>query len=349
MARQDQYSLLLLAGGRNARMGAVKAELLYEGKTFLEHMLDKARHLGIRDFYISGYESPLENVRTLPDHFSDRGPLGGVHAGLRAIRTPYCLVLPVDAPKLPPEILEELICQHEKRTDEQVLIWEHGVRQEPLIAIYPAAMADTIENLIREHSAAVFHALDVWGYRRFRRELEEDLVLNVNTPQAYNRLLGLEGYVSKAFFAAYYQRYNWQGRMPRAKQDVVNATLDIGYTILFNFIECYVRMFGFDVYIGVYHRLWFKRKSLICDLVEPFRCIIDRTIRTAFNRKQFSPNDFISHKGEYKLKIEKNAEYHKIFFDALIVYKMEIFDFIRSYYRCFMNGKDITQYPKFTL
>ena len=190
--RHDEYSLLLLAGGKNARMGAVKAELLYEGKTFLEHMLDKARHLGIRDFYISGYESPFENVRTLPDHFTDRGPLGGLHAGLRAIRTPYCLVLPVDAPKLPPEILEELICRHQNRTDEQVLIWEHGVRQEPLIAIYPAAMADTIEDLIREHSAAVFHALEVWGYRRYRRELQEDLVLNVNTPQAYNRLLGLE-------------------------------------------------------------------------------------------------------------------------------------------------------------
>ena len=192
MARQDQYSLLLLAGGKNARMGAVKAELLYEGKTFLEHMLDKARHLGIRDFYISGYESPNESVRTLPDHFTDRGPLGGLHAGLRAIRTPYCLVLPVDAPKLPEEILEALICQHEQRTDEQVLIWEHGVRQEPLIAIYPAAMADTIEDLIREHSAPVFRSLEVWGYRRFRKELEEDLVLNVNTPQAYNRLLGLE-------------------------------------------------------------------------------------------------------------------------------------------------------------
>ena len=192
MARQDQYSLLLLAGGKNARMGAIKAELLYEGKTFLEHMLEKARHLGIRDFYISGYESPFEHVRTLPDHFTDRGPLGGLHAGLRAIRTPYCLVLPVDAPKLPPEILEALIIQHEKRTDEQVLIWEHGVRQEPLIAIYPAAMADTIEDLIRTHSAPVFRALEVWGYRRHRLELQEDLVLNVNTPQAYNRLLGLE-------------------------------------------------------------------------------------------------------------------------------------------------------------
>ena len=161
--------------------------------------------------------------------------------------------------------------------------------------------------------------------------------------------MGLEGYVAKAFFSAYYQDLEWESRRPRAKCDVINSTLDIGYTILFNYIECFIRMFGFDVYMGIYHRLWFKRKSLVCDLVEPFRCIIDRTVRTAYNRKQFSKKDFSIHKGEYRLKIEKNPDYHKVFFDALIPYKMEIFKFIRSYYRCFMQEKNIHEYPKFSL
>lgn len=165
----------------------------------------------------------------------------------------------------------------------------------------------------------------------------------------YNRLMGLEGYVSKMFFAAYYQEMKWENRRPRAKSDAINATLDIGYTMLFNYIECFVRMFGFDVYVGVYHRLWFKRKSLICDLVEPFRPIIDRAVRTAYNRKQFSTKDFQIHKGEYRLKLEKNADYTKIFFDALIPYKMEIFKFVRSYYRCFMQGKSISAYPQFEI
>lgn len=171
----------------------------------------------------------------------------------------------------------------------------------------------------------------------------------LNRIMEYNRLMGLEGYVSKVFFAAYYQDMGWYSRRPRAKSDTINTTLDIGYTMLFNYIECFVRMFGFDVYVGVYHRLWFKRKSLICDLVEPFRCIIDRTVRTAYNRKQFSPKDFVLHKGEYRLKFEKNADYIKVFFDALIPYKMEIFKFIRSYYRCFMQNKDISKYPQFEI
>lgn len=108
----------------------------------------------------------------------------------------------------------------------------------------------------------------------------------------YNELMGIEGRVAKVFFSAYFKDMGWNGRRPRLRTDYINATLDIGYTYLFNFVECFVRMFGFDIYVGVYHRLWFKRKSLICDLMEPFRCIIERTIRNAINRRQIKEGDF---------------------------------------------------------
>lgn len=178
---------------------------------------------------------------------------------------------------------------------------------------------------------------------------EKTLSLWIWQASDYKRLMGIEGYASKVFFEAYYQDLDWTCRRPRVKNDALNATLDIGYTMLFNFIECFVRMFGFDIYMGVYHRLWFKRKSLICDLVEPFRCIIDHTVRTAYNRKQFTSKDFTIHKGEYRLKLEKNSDYSKVFFDALIPYKKEIFKFIQTYYRCFMQNKDTAKYPIFDI
>ncbi|MEG0010890.1 MAG: CRISPR-associated endonuclease Cas1 [Muribaculaceae bacterium] len=131
--------------------------------------------------------------------------------------------------------------------------------------------------------------------------------------ESYNDLMGIEGYVAKNFFIAYFEKQSWKGRKPRIKCDPLNATLDIGYTILFNFIEVFARMFGFDIYIGIYHRLWFKRKSLICDLMEPFRCIIDSQVRKAFNTSQCKDSDFNIVKNEYILKIEKNKDYCKCF------------------------------------
>lgn len=127
----------------------------------------------------------------------------------------------------------------------------------------------------------------------------------------YYELMGLEGMVSKVYFAAYYQNFDWKGRRPRVKNDVLNLTLDIGYTILFNYLECFVRMFGFDLYVGVYHRLWFKRKSLICDLIEPFRCLIDHAVLLAFNRKQFKKEDFERIKSEFRLKKGMSATYYR--------------------------------------
>ena len=150
--------------------------------------------------------------------------------------------------------------------------------------------------------------------------------------------MGAEGSASKLFFNAFYQQFDWKGRYPRTKSDEINMILDIGYTILFNYIECFLRMFGFDLYKGVFHCQWFKRKSLVCDIMEPFRCIIDRVVRTSINKNQFTKKDFICVKGEYKLKYDECGKYYQSFFDALIQYKTETFKYVQSYYRCFMRG-----------
>lgn len=173
-----------------------------------------------------------------------------------------------------------------------------------------------------------------------------DTICNIDD---YNTLMGLEGVAAKEFFSAFYQDFNWHQRRPRTKCDALNATLDIGYTILFNYIECFLRMFGFDLYVGIYHRMWFKRKSLVCDIMEPFRSIIDKATRTAWNRNQFSEKDFQIQKGEYRLQHENNSKYCRVFFNALIPYKSEVFKYVQSYYRCFMGRKSVKEYPTFSL
>ena len=171
----------------------------------------------------------------------------------------------------------------------------------------------------------------------------------INDVNDYNSLMGLEGVAAKAFFSAFYQDFDWHQRRPRTKCDALNATLDIGYTILFNYIECFLRMFGFDLYVGIYHRMWFKRKSLVCDIMEPLRPIIDKATRTAWNRSQFAEKDFLIQKGEYRLRYENNATYCRVYFDALMPHKNDVFKYVQSYYRCFMGRKSVKEYPMFLL
>jgi CRISPR-associated endonuclease Cas1 len=181
------------------------------------------------------------------------------------------------------------------------------------------------------------------------KELCCSLLALIDDVNSYETLMGIEGKAAYAFFAAYFEPFMWKSRSPRTKIDPINATLDIGYTILFNYIEAFVRLFGFDPYKGVYHQLWFKRKSLICDLVEPFRCLIDRQVRKAFNTKQCKDEDFNLCKNEYILKREKNSDYTKMFYDVLIEQKSEVFKYVRDFYRCFMQQKNPSEYPQFSL
>ena len=89
-------------------------------------------------------------------------------------------------------------------------------------------------------------------------------------------VMGYEGSASKIYFKAWFNNVLWNGRKPRVKCDITNSLLDIGYTVLFNFIEALLSIYGFDLYVGVLHREFYMRKSLVCDLVEPFRPIIDK-------------------------------------------------------------------------
>lgn len=175
----------------------------------------------------------------------------------------------------------------------------------------------------------------------------ELLIAQIPDTKTIRELMGVEGKAAKSFFSAYYEFAGWTQRLPRVKIDPLNATLDIGYTMLFNYIEGMTRLFGFDPYMGVYHQLWFQRKSLICDLVEPFRCIIDHQIRKALNYGTFKPTDFEKRKEAWYLKPEKRKIYTQTFFEAIIEYKMPIYSYLQSYYRSFMGRKSAPEYPRF--
>lgn len=162
-------------------------------------------------------------------------------------------------------------------------------------------------------------------------------------------LLGVEGTASKLFFKTYFKNLEFNGRRPRCRDNIFNLLLDIGYYYLFNFIEANLELYGFDIYCGFYHKFFFQRKSLVCDLVEPFRGIIDRKIRKGFDLKQINNNDFYFKNGQFYIKKEFNKKYSKLFLKEILINKESIFLYIQSYYRAFMKDKDIEDFPNFDI
>jgi CRISP-associated protein Cas1 len=152
-------------------------------------------------------------------------------------------------------------------------------------------------------------------------------------------LRGIEGSVGRDYFRAYFSKIGWYKRVPRGKIDENNILLDMGYNFLFHFTDSLLRLYGFDTYKGVYHQLFFQRKSLSCDMMEPFRCIIDRALFKMYRLKQFNKKDFIERKGQYYLSYKNSDKYAKIFLKEILRYKKEIYNYVRDYYYFTLNDE----------
>ena len=160
-----------------------------------------------------------------------------------------------------------------------------------------------------------------------------------------SQLMAYEGLASKVYFKGHFNNLAWKGRQPRIKKDWINSTLDIGYTILFAFIEALLSTFGFDVYRGFLHTQFYMRKSLVCDFVEPFRPSIDKVVRKAYNLKQIDESDFVVLNHQYQLQWKLTPKYVRVFLDEIVNQKELIFEYVYKFYHCFMRGAEISAYP----
>lgn len=119
--------------------------------------------------------------------------------------------------------------------------------------------------------------------------------------------------------------------------------------MLFNIVDSLLQIYGFDVYCGVYHKEFYMRKSLVYDLVEPMRPIIDLKIRKAISLKQCKEEDFESYNNQCCLSYKKLPEYIGFLIEDILQHKDEMFLFIQGYYRSFMKGKPVSSYRDFKL
>ncbi len=171
-------------------------------------------------------------------------------------------------------------------------------------------------------------------------KLLEGYISDLSSADTVQSIMGYEGNASRIYFKEVFGGIRWKGRQPRVKADMTNALLDIGYTILFCYMDALLALFGFDRYYGFLHRQFYLRKSLVCDLVEPFRVIIDKQTQKSIHLGQFKETDFKVYDGRWSLEYKHSAEYCNVYFQAINAHKEEIFLYVRDFYRAFMRDKE---------
>jgi molybdopterin-guanine dinucleotide biosynthesis protein A len=115
MSRRRRFSELsgfVLAGGASRRMGCDKARLPFGPESLVDRQVRLLSAL-CRSVAIIGPRDRFDGTRiqVYEDEISGKGPLGGIHAGLRKARTEFSLFLGCDMPLMEERFLRYLFEQ----------------------------------------------------------------------------------------------------------------------------------------------------------------------------------------------------------------------------------------------
>ena len=190
---------VILSGGASSRMGSPEALLPYQGRPFLEHLLEITTRpeIGARKVVLgANAESiakaiPLKANEMVINPQWEQGQLSSIQAAVRKLPagTDGMLLCLIDHPLISSALVSELIERFYKSRKSIALPVYEGRRGHPVIfsaSLYPELLRAPPETGAR---AVVWaHAEDVEEVRTN----EEGCVLNLNDPATLNRAIGGE-------------------------------------------------------------------------------------------------------------------------------------------------------------
>lgn len=155
----DSPGVIVLSGGFSKRMGQEKGLVHFKGKPMIEHTLEKAAEISndiIIIANVSGYEDFGYPVYT--DILKEKGPIGGIHAGLTYSKASYNLVLACDMPLMTTSFLKHLISGTSE--EYQIMVPRHDNCLEPLCAVYGKDCLNGIENAANSSDLSLHHFIE---------------------------------------------------------------------------------------------------------------------------------------------------------------------------------------------
>jgi molybdopterin-guanine dinucleotide biosynthesis protein A len=147
-ASTGDLTAFILAGGKSTRMGVDKAFVDFEGRTLLTRALDLARSITSEVRIVGSHEKFAPFAPVVEDIFRNCGPLGGIHAALRASSTELNVMLAVDTPFVSWAFLQYLMRQAQSAPEAAVVVPRDGESSQPLCAVYRREFADAAESAL---------------------------------------------------------------------------------------------------------------------------------------------------------------------------------------------------------
>ncbi len=133
-----EASGIILAGGKNLRLGRNKALEIIGGKTVLERVLTSLSRIVNTIIIVTADGKnqlmPLSGVQFVADVYPGKGPLGGIYSGLSGVTTEFNIAVACDMPFLNTDLLQHML--ELAPGSDAVIPRTHQSLFEPLHAVY---------------------------------------------------------------------------------------------------------------------------------------------------------------------------------------------------------------------
>lgn len=166
-----------------------------------------------------------------------------------------------------------------------------------------------------------------------RNKMSSEQLLSFREEVLENDMSNREGHAAKVYFHnLFYKDFS------RDKECDINNGLDYGYSILLSQFSKSIVSQGYITQLGIFHKNEFNSLNLACDLMEPFRVIIDYFVEINSYREfnNVLKNEIV---GLLNTQIEING------CRQYIPRAIEIY--VRSFFE-FMEGKGMIEFPDFS-
>jgi len=201
----DDITAIILSGGKSSRMGTNKSLLKIGDKTVIERMHDLLRNM-FKDVILITNEPDDYKFLGLPiyeDIFRHRGPLAGIHSGLKHSKTNLNFIISCDLPLMTKEMINYLI---EYETNKLITVAKADGFIQQLAGKYSMECLSPSEKILKEainnenrdavqkkRKCNVLSLIDMVGAEIIPAEslpfYDEDLYFNMNKTEDYELLL----------------------------------------------------------------------------------------------------------------------------------------------------------------
>jgi molybdenum cofactor cytidylyltransferase len=189
---------VILSGGASSRMGSPKALLDYQGRPFLEHLLDITVHprIGARRVVLGAHAEPIaKTIDLAADEIVinadwDKGQLSSIQAAIRSLPdgTDGLILFLIDHPLISASLVNDLIEQFYATSCAKIVLPVFDTRRGHPV-IFPAALYEELLQAPMDKGARAV----VWAHAGDVLSLptnEEGCVVNLNDPETMRRATG---------------------------------------------------------------------------------------------------------------------------------------------------------------